>query len=139
MEFKGKIYLAPMNGITNAEFRKNCILHGADVVETPLLSAKAIIANKIKVIEEIKSIANQRPCGVQIFFANCPQAVDACKQILKIFRPDYIDLNMGCPSPRVCREEAGCALMRNPNLIYRIVKNVVKEINVPIVVKIRSG
>jgi tRNA-dihydrouridine synthase len=109
MEFKNKLFLAPMDGVTNKEFRDECISAGADVVCTPLISAKDIIANKEKAINEINSIKGQHACGVQIFFCSANEAVLAIKQILNIFHPDYIDLNMCCPSPRVCKTGAGCS------------------------------
>jgi tRNA-dihydrouridine synthase len=139
MNFKNKLYLAPMFGVTDKAYRQTCIDNGCDVVETPLISAIDLIKKKDAAINEVKSIANQHPFGVQIFCSNCPDALGACKEIIKLSNPDFIDINCCCPSPRVTKDGAGASLMRDPKLVGRIVKFIKKEINVPLTIKILSG
>jgi tRNA-dihydrouridine synthase B len=139
MNFKNKIYLAPMFGITDKSYRQKCLNLGCDVVETPLISAIDIIKHKPAAINEIKSTKDQHLCGVQIFCSNCPDALHACEEILKISNPDFIDINCCCPSPRVTKAGSGASLLRDPKGLGRIIKYVTSKIKTPITIKILSG
>ena len=137
---KNKVVLAPMAGVTNSAYRKICKEMGAGLVFAEMASDKAIVYNNKKTIDMLYMKEEERPLAQQIFGADVDSFVEATKYIEENMKPDIIDINMGCPVPKVAvRAQAGSALLKNPDKIYEVVKAVVDSVKVPVTVKIRSG
>ncbi|MBQ6477251.1 MAG: tRNA dihydrouridine synthase DusB [Bacilli bacterium] len=137
---KNKVVLAPMAGVTNSAYRKICKEMGAGLVFAEMVSDKAIVYNNKKTIDMLYMKEEERPLAQQIFGADVDSFVEATKYIEENMKPDIIDINMGCPVPKVAvRAQAGSALLKNPDKIYEVVKAVVDSVKVPVTVKIRSG
>ena len=140
IELKGQVILAPMAGVCNSAFRKICKEMGASLVCAEMVSDKGMVYNSKKTKEMLYFEESERPISQQIFGSSKETFVEAAKMIYEIMHPDIIDINMGCPVPKVAvRSQAGSALLKNPDLIYEIVSSVVKAVPVPVTVKIRSG
>ena len=140
VEIHGKVVLAPMAGICNNAFRKIIKEQGAALIYAEMVSDKAIFYKNNKTREMLFMENIERPIVQQIFGSDVETFVEAAKYIEKEMKPDIIDINMGCPVPKVAvKSQAGSALLKNPNKIYDIVNAVVKAVNCPVTVKIRSG
>ena len=132
--------LAPMASITNKTFRSICKSMGAGLVVGEMVSDKALIYNSKKTIELLKFSEDERPISQQIFGSEEESMANGAKIIESIMHPDIIDINMGCPVPKVAiKNHAGSALLKNPELAFKIVKAVVNSVSVPVTVKIRIG
>ena len=137
---KGKVVLAPMAGICNNAFRKIIKEQGAALIYAEMVSDKAIFYKNNKTREMLFMEEIERPITQQIFGSDINTFVEAAKYIEKEMKPDIIDINMGCPVPKVAvRSQAGSALLKNPEKIEEIVKAVVHAVKCPVTVKIRSG
>lgn len=138
---KNRVGLAPMAGISNAAYIKLASLMGLGFAVTELISSEAIFRGNKKTIEMLNGISDlDIPVGVQIFGGNPDSMAMAAKYICDNYKVSFIDINMGCPVPKVAlRSQAGSSLLKNPSLAYDIVKRVVDSVNVPVTVKIRSG
>lgn len=140
VEIKGPIVLAPMAGISNSAYRKIIKSMGADLIYAEMVSDKAIVYENAKTFDLLKMTDYERPIAQQIFGSDKESFVEAAKRIEELMRPDIIDINMGCPVPKVAvRAQAGSALLKSPEKIYEIVKAVSEAVDVPVTVKIRSG
>ena len=140
VELKGQVILAPMAGVCNSAFRKICKEMGAALVCAEMVSDKGMIYNSKKTKDMLYFEESERPISQQIFGSDKDTFVEAAKMVYEIMHPDIIDINMGCPVPKVAvRSQAGSALLKNPSLIYEIVSAVVEAVPVPVTVKIRSG
>ena len=140
VEIKGKTVLAPMAGICNSAFRKIIKEMGCSLIYAEMVSDKAIFYGNQKTKEMLFMGQIERPIVQQIFGSDKESIVEAAKYIEKEMKPDIIDNNMGCPVPKVAvKSQAGAALLKDPQKIYEIVSSVVKAVNVPVTVKIRSG
>jgi nifR3 family TIM-barrel protein len=138
IELKNGIFLAPMAGITDYAFRSICVSLGAECVCSELISAKAVVYGD-KNTEKLAEIRdNERPAAIQIFGSEPNIMAKAAYSLLK-FKPAYIDINMGCPVPKLVANHEGSALMKEPELCGRIIKAVHDAIDVPVTVKIRKG
>lgn len=140
VEIKNKIVFAPMAGVSNISFRKIIKEMGAGLIYSEMVSNMGIIYNSKKTIELLKINNEERPISIQIFGSDTESFINAAKYVEENFKPDIIDINMGCPVPKVAvKSQAGSALLKNPEKIYEIVKNVVDNIKTPVTVKIRLG
>ena len=140
VEVKGKTVLAPMAGICNSAFRKIIKEMGCSLIYAEMVSDKAIFYRNEKTKDMLFMESVERPIAQQIFGSDKESFVDAAKYIEKIMHPDIIDINMGCPVPKVAlKSQAGAALLKNPEKIREIVSAVVEAVSVPVTVKIRSG
>ena len=140
VEINGKVVLAPMAGICNSAFRKIIKEQGAALIYAEMVSDKAIFYKNNKTKEMLLMEEIERPITQQIFGSDVDTFVEAAKYIEKAMHPDIIDINMGCPVPKVAvRSQAGSALLKNPAKIKEIVGSVVKAVKCPVTVKIRSG
>ncbi len=140
IEIKGKVVLAPMAGICNNAFRKIIKEQGAALIYAEMVSDKAIFYKNNKTKEMLFMESIERPIAQQIFGSDVSTFVEAAKYIEKEMKPDIIDINMGCPVPKVAvKSQAGSALLKNPDKIREIVSGVVKAVKCPVTVKIRSG
>lgn len=137
---KNKVVLAPMAGITSSAFRIIIKEMDAGLIFAEMVSDKAITYQNEKSLSMLKMNNLERPIVQQIFGNDIKSLVTAAKYIEREMKPDIIDINMGCPVPKVAlRSQAGSALLKNPKQIYEIVSAVVKAVNIPVTVKIRSG
>lgn len=140
IEIKNRIVFAPMAGVSNISYRQIIKEMGAGLIYSEMISTLGIKYNGKKTIDLINFEETERPISIQIFGSDIDSFVNAAKYIEENFHPDIIDINMGCPVPKVAiKSQAGSALLKDPNKIYEIVKNVVDNTNTPITVKIRSG
>lgn len=140
VEINGKIVVAPMAGISNMTFRRICKSMGASLVVAEMVSDKAITYGNEKTFELLRMNDDERPISQQIFGSDVKSFVEAAKIVEEKMNPDIIDINMGCPVPKVAvKNQAGSALLKNPEKVGEIIKAVVGAVNVPVTVKIRSG
>lgn len=140
IEIKGKTVLAPMAGICNSAYRKIIKEMGCSLIYCEMVSDKAIFYKNEKTKEMLFMEDIERPIVQQIFGSDVDTFVNAAKYIEENMHPDIIDINMGCPVPKVAvKSQAGSALLKNPDKIYEIVKSVVDSVKCPVTVKIRSG
>ncbi len=137
---KNRLVLAPMAGISNTSYRKIVKKMGAGLIYAEMVSSNALTFGNEKTLNLLKMSTEERPIAQQIFGSDIKTFTEAAKLVEKIMHPDIIDINMGCPVPKVAlRAQAGSALLKNPEKIGEIVKNVVAAVSVPVTVKIRSG
>lgn len=140
VEIKNQVVLAPMAGICNSAYRRIIKEMGCGLIEAEMVSDKAISFGNQKTIEMLYMTDFERPISQQIFGSDKDSFVLSAKYIYENMRPDIIDINMGCPVPKVAlRAQAGSALLKDPKKVYEIVKAVVDAVPVPVTVKIRSG
>lgn len=134
----GYAALAPMAGVADRAFRQLCMDFGACYCVSEMVSAKGISYNSAKSAQLMELSESEHPCAVQIFGNEPSTMADAAKFALK-YKPEIIDINMGCPAPKISGNGAGAALMKDPALCGEIVKAVVKAVDIPVTVKIRKG
>ena len=140
VNINGKVVLAPMAGICNSAFRKIIKEQGAALIYAEMVSDKAIFYKNNKTKDMLFMEEVERPITQQIFGSDVSTFVEAAKYIEKEMKPDIIDINMGCPVPKVAvKSQAGSALLKNPEKIKEIVSAVVNSVSCPVTVKIRSG
>lgn len=140
IEIKNKVVLAPMAGICNSAYRRIIKEMGCGLIYAEMVSDKAITYGSKKTIDMLYMTDMERPIAQQIFGSDVDSFVTAAKYIYENMHPDIIDINMGCPVPKVAlRAQAGSALLKNPDKVYEIVGAVVKAVPIPVTVKIRSG
>ena len=136
--FKTSASLAPMAGVADKSFRELCMSYGASYCIGEMASSKGISMNDKKSEELLSLSPDERPAGVQIF-GDIPDIMAKATQMCLKYNPDFIDINMGCPAPKVAGNGGGSALMKRPELAAKIVEECVKVSPVPITVKMRSG
>lgn len=140
VKIDNKVVVAPMASITNTSFRKICKDMGAGLIVAEMVSDKAIMHDSKKTLDLLKMTDYERPISQQIFGSDIESFLIATKKIINIMNPDIIDINMGCPVPKVAiKNQAGSGLLKNPEKVKEIVSEVVKISTVPVTVKIRSG
>ena len=140
LEIKNNIVLAPMAGICNSAFRKIIKEMGIGLIYAEMVSDKALVYNSTKTKDMLYMEECERPIAQQIFGSDKESFVTAAKIIYETMKPDIIDINMGCPVPKVAvKAQAGSALLKNPEKIKEIVEAVVSAVPVPVTVKIRAG
>lgn len=130
--------LAPMAGVADRAFREICSEFGARYVISEMVSSKGIAYENEKTLELMEISDSERPCGIQLF-GNDPKTMALAASYAMNNSPDFIDINMGCPAPKVNKSGGGAILMRTPKLCGEIVKSVVGAVPVPVTVKIRKG
>lgn len=137
LELENNIFLAPMAGITDLPFRLICKENGAGLVYTEMVSAKALLYGDEKTKLLLKTCKEERPLAVQIFGSDLEAIAYASKYVSKI--GDIVDINMGCPAPKIVKNGDGSKLLLNLDLVERIVKTAVENSEVPVTVKMRLG
>ena len=140
IKIKNNIILAPMAGTSNAAYFKVCEDFNCGYFVTELISSEAIIRNSKKTFDMLKGLEDLKtPFGIQIFGSDPIVMGKAAKIVEEKYKPSFIDINMGCPVPKVTSTGAGSALMKDTNKVFDIVSSVVNSTSVPVTVKIRSG
>ena len=140
VEIKNNVVLAPMAGISNSAYRTIIKEMGAGLIVAEMVSDKAIMYGSKKTVDMLYMTDFERPISQQIFGSDKESFIIAAKYIYENMKPDIIDINMGCPVPKVAiSSQAGSALLKDPNKVYEIVKSVVESVPIPVTVKIRSG
>ena len=135
-----RIVLAPMAGVCNSAFRKIIKEMGVGLMYAEMVSDKALLYDSKKTKDMLYMEECERPIAQQIFGSDKDTFVEAAKYVESYMKPDIIDINMGCPVPKVAvKAQAGAALLRNPDKIKEIVSAVVDAVSIPVTVKIRSG
>ena len=138
VEVKGKLVLGPMAGVTDLPFRMLCKEQGADLIYTEMVSAKGIMYNNKNTIPLLEVREEERPVALQLFGSD-PKILGEMAHKIEDRNFDIIDINMGCPVPKIVNNGEGSALMKNPKLVHEIVSAVSKAIEKPVTVKIRKG
>lgn len=137
LEFNHIAFLAPMAGIADLAFRELCVQYGAAYTVSEMVSSKGLTMSDKK-SAQLLTLGNDRPAGVQIFGDDPEIMAKAAVKCLD-FNPDIIDINMGCPAPKIAMNGGGASLMKKPELAYEITKAVVQAVDIPVTVKIRKG
>ncbi|MBE6777536.1 MAG: tRNA dihydrouridine synthase DusB [Ruminococcaceae bacterium] len=138
IEIKGFAALAPMAGVADRAMREICISHGAGFTVGELTSSKGVSLGDKKSFELLCCSQAEKPTASQLFGRDPETMAIAAKTALQ-FEPDFIDINMGCPAPKVAGNLCGSALMRDEKLAESIVKAVVGAVDIPVTVKMRTG
>ena len=138
VELNGYAALAPMAGVADRAFRELCVDFGAAYVVGEMVSSKGITSNSEKSFELLELSEKERPAAVQLFGYEPDVMAKAAKYALN-YKPDIIDINMGCPAPKIAGNGSGAALMKDPALCGEIVTAVCSAVNIPVTVKIRKG
>ncbi len=138
LEFKGYAALAPMAGVADRAMRELCRSFGAAYCVSELVSAKGVSVGDRKSASLMACSDAERPVATQLFGSDPDIMAEAVSAALK-YKPDFLDINMGCPAPKVAGNGGGSALMKNPELAEQITAAAVKASNVPVTVKIRTG
>ena len=134
------LFLAPMAGITDHPFRVLCKEMGAGVVYTEFVSANGIIRENLKTLELMNFTENERPIGIQLFGEDANIVGKSARIVYDLLKPDIIDINYGCPVPKVTKRGAGSAALKNLSLMDEITQAVVEAVpEIPITVKMRAG
>ena len=134
----GRVVLAPMAGITDLVFRAICIEHGASLVYTEMVSANGLIYSNRQSQGILEISLGEHPIGAQIFGRE-PEAMSQAALLAAKAGPDFIDINMGCPVPKVVKNREGCALMLEPERAQDLIRAVRAASSLPVTVKIRKG
>lgn len=138
VELSGHAALAPMAGVADRAFRELCMEFGAGYCVSEMVSSKGIAYNSKKSAELMELSDRERPSAVQLFGTE-PETMAQAAEFAMRYKPEVIDINMGCPAPKISGSGSGAALMRDPELCGRIVKAVSMAVDIPVTVKIRSG
>jgi len=140
--FSGRfpLYLAPMAGVSDKIFRQLCKEHGADVLTTEFVSAEGIFRRNERTREYLDFDEIERPIGVQLFGANAEHMAEAARQVIDWVRPDFVDLNFGCPVNKVVAKNGGSALLKDCPALAGVAVAVVRAVApMPVTAKIRIG
>lgn len=135
---ENNVFLAPMAGVSDSSFRRICRRYGAGMVYSEMISAKGLYYNDKKTAELMHITDEERPCAIQIFGSDADIMAEVIPKVMEA-KPDIIDINMGCPMPKIVNNGDGSALLCAPEKIGEIVRKVSNVSPVPVTVKIRKG
>ena len=135
----GRLVLAPMAGVTDRAFRQICREHGAALTVTEMVSTKALCYQDKKTPALLSLAADEHPAAAQIFGHEPETMAEGARIARAVSGCDIIDINMGCPAPKIANNGDGAALMRDPALAARVIEAVVSAVDVPVTVKFRKG
>jgi tRNA-dihydrouridine synthase B len=138
LKIENPIVLAPMAGVTDCAFRQLCKEFGAGLLVSEMISAKGLYYNDKKTAELAFFEEWERPFGLQLFGSEPEIMAIAAKKLLD-FKPDFLDINMGCPTPKIVQNGDGSALMKNLPLAGEVIRAVVNAVSIPVTVKFRAG
>ena len=134
-----RLVLAPMAGVTDLAFRQICRELGAGLTVTEMVSAKALCYQDRKTRSLLRLGPGEHPAGVQIFGSDAACMAEAACMAAELSGADFIDINMGCPAPKIVNNGDGSALMKDPELASKVIAAVVNAVDVPVTVKFRKG
>jgi len=137
-QFEFPVYLAPMEGVTDGAFRRICKEYGADVVVSEFISSDALSREVEKSFRKMDFTDGERPFGVQIF-GGSEDALTAAAKLAAAQKPDFIDINWGCPVKKIVSKGAGAAILQDIPKMVRLTASVVKAVDLPVTVKTRLG
>ena len=132
------IMLAPMEDVTDQSFRLICREQGADMVYTEFVSADAVVRNIERSLQKMEIVPGERPAAIQIYGRFLDAMVEAAR-VAEAAKPDFIDINWGCPVKKIAGKGSGAGMLRNVPLLLEITRAVVKAVNLPVTVKTRLG
>src|SRR5512134_3028421 len=138
MDFRGKLILAPLAGVTDATFRRLCRENGADIVVTEMVSARGLLCDPVRSGKYLAYDEAERPVGAQLFGSDPGEIAEAAIEVARRGF-DFVDLNMGCPVRKVTGGGAGAAILSDPRRAGEIARAAVRAVRIPVTVKIRSG
>jgi tRNA-dihydrouridine synthase B len=138
VELVNNVFLAPMAGITDMAYRAICKQFGCGLTYTEMVSAKGLYYKSENTKELMALAPEEQPAAIQIFGSE-PDILASIAAEVQAAGADIIDINMGCPTPKIVRNGDGCALMQKPELVAEIVKKVTAAVTVPVTIKIRKG
>lgn len=138
VEIKNNVFLAPMAGVTDLVYRVLCKEYCCGLVYSEMISAKGIMHNNENTAKLLEVAEEERPTAVQLFGSD-PKVLGEMAKKIEMYPIDIIDINMGCPAPKIVKNGEGSALMKNPKLIGDIVYSVASSIKKPVTIKIRKG
>ncbi|MBR6172335.1 MAG: tRNA dihydrouridine synthase DusB [Eubacterium sp.] len=138
-DFIGKLYLGPMAGVTDLPFRLLCRECGADIVTTEMISAKGLYYGSKNTAPLLMTEEGDRPVGVQLFGREPELMAGEAEKLLEEYHFDFVDINMGCPMPKIVNNGEGSALLREPEVAEGVVAVMAKKLSVPVTVKLRAG
>jgi len=133
------LFLAPQAGVSESPFRRLCRRYGADVVLTEFVSAEGIVRDSPRTAAYLRFEDDERPIGIQIFGADPVSMGEAAALVTDVYRPDFIDINFGCPVKKVVRRNGGSGCLRDLELVGAIIRAVDDATHLPVTTKIRSG
>jgi len=133
------LFLAPMAGVTDLPFRRICREFGAEVTYSEFVSSEGIVRLNEKTLRYMTMDSSERPVGIQLFGQDPQVLAHAAAFVESRFKPDIIDLNFGCPVPKVVKKGGGSAILRDLNRVHAVASAVVKAVKIPVTAKIRSG
>lgn len=137
VDLSGNLLLAPMADVTNLAFRLMCKKYGASLSFTEMISSDAVVHGNEKTFLRGMTCKEERPFGVQLF-GNCPETITSAALIIEeMFRPEIIDVNLGCPSPVITNAGCGSALLNSPDLVSNIFSDLCEDVKTPVTAKIR--
>ena len=138
MDFRGKLILAPLAGVTDTTFRRLCRENGADIVVTEMVSARGLLCDPVRSGRYLAYEEAERPVGAQLFGSDPGEIAEAAVEVAhRGF--DFVDINMGCPVRKVTGGGSGAAILSNPRLAGEIARAAVRAAGIPVTAKIRSG
>jgi nifR3 family TIM-barrel protein len=138
MDFRGKLILAPLAGVTDTTFRRLCRENGADIVVTEMVSAKGLLCDPVRSGRYLAYEEAERPVGAQLFGSDPGEIAEAAVEVARRGF-DFADINMGCPVRKVTGGGSGAAILSNPRLAGEIARATVRAAGIPVTAKIRSG
>lgn len=138
IELKVPTVLAPMAGVTDLPFRILCKKQGVGLLVSEMVSAKGLLYSNQKTFELLKMLPEEQPLAIQLFGKE-PEELARAAKIVQDFGAAIIDVNMGCPVPKIVNNGEGSAILKNPELVYEILARIKDRIHIPVTVKIRSG
>ena len=139
IDIKNNLILAPMAGVTDLPFRSLCRQEGAGLIYTEMVSAKAVLYKNKNTDVLLETEPSEHPAALQMFGSDPDIMAEIGMQLAEQYSFDIIDVNMGCPVPKVVNNGEGSALMKNPELVEKILTAMVKKIKKPVTIKIRKG
>ena len=137
--FDVPLFLAPMAGVSEAPFRQICRRFGADVVVSEFISSVGVSLQIERVLADMRFEERERPIGIQLYGADADTMARAARMVTDLFRPDYVDINFGCPVKKVVRNNGGSGCLKDMALVGDIIRAVRQSTALPVTVKIRSG
>ncbi|MBQ9092022.1 MAG: tRNA dihydrouridine synthase DusB [Anaerotignum sp.] len=138
LELENNVFLAPMAGVTDLPFRLLCKEMGCGLVYSEMVSAKGILYDNKNTTELLEIDPKERPVAVQLFGSD-PEILGAMAKKIEQYPIDIIDVNMGCPAPKIVKNGEGSCLMKTPELVGKIVKSLVESQSKPVTIKFRKG